>query len=91
MLDLFHVVNQQEGSLLLDRDNVVIQVNNFGQLQGLNTLWKIAIHCENEDVKEMCRKSLCDMSLLVKSKSQKEKLKVQAEFIKNCRTDLVEA
>jgi hypothetical protein len=73
---LFIGVNQQEGSLTLDREGNLLQVGNFTQLQGLNTLWKIAIQCENEDVKEMCRRSLCDMSLLAKSKNIKEKLKV---------------
>jgi len=73
---LFVGVNAQEGTLTLDREGSIMQVNNFGQLQGMNTMWKIGIYCQNEDVKEMCRSSLCDMFLLTKSKNQSQRLKV---------------
>jgi hypothetical protein len=69
---LFFGVNAQDGTLSLDREGQgqMTQVNNFSQLQGMNTMWKIAIYCQKEDVKEMCRSSLCDMFLLTKSKNQ---------------------
>ena len=66
---LFVGVNAQGGTLTVDREGSIMQVSNFGQLQGMNTMWKIGISCQNEDVKEMCRRSLCDIFLLTKSKN----------------------
>lgn len=53
-------------------------------MQGLNTLWKIAIYCRNERVRDLSRDSLCDVFLLFKCKAQKDRIKVQDQFLKLC-------
>ena len=88
---LFVGVNAQEGTLTPDAEGNIDAVSNFSQVQGLNTMWKIAIHCQNEDVKELCRSLLCDTFLLTKSKSQSQRLKVHDQFIKTCRQHLANA
>lgn len=61
--NLFMGVNQQEGNLVLDQDGQIVSVNSVKQLQGINSLWKIGLYCHNEEVKEDCRRTLCDLHL----------------------------
>lgn len=69
---LFLGVNNQEANLVLDQsDGSMTQVNNFQSLQGIKTLWKIAINCREEAVKERCRCTLCDLYLLTQSKNSR--------------------
>lgn len=85
---LFKGVNAQEGTLTVDSESNIQKVSNFGQIQGLNTLWKISVNCKSENVKDLSRKLLCDIFLQIKSKNQKEKIKAQETFIKTCRQHL---
>ena len=94
--DCFHTlflgVNNQEANVVLDQqDGTMTQVNNFSQLQGINTMWKIAIHCQEESVKEKCRNILCDLYLLTQTKNTRQKLSIQEAFVKQCRKSLQEA
>jgi hypothetical protein len=88
---LFVGVNAQEGSLALDREGNILTVANHAALQGMNTMWRISIQCQNEEVKELCRCSLCDLYLLTKPKSQSQRQKAHDHFVKACRTQLVAA
>ena len=54
-------VNIQAGGLKEDKDGAVIHVTNFTDLQGINTMWKIAIYCLDNDVKSVCRNRLVDL------------------------------
>jgi hypothetical protein len=67
--NLFMGVNHQEGLIMLDRDGSIVNVSAVNKLQGINSLWKIGLHCHNEEVKEECRRTLCDLYLLSKNKT----------------------
>jgi hypothetical protein len=54
-------VNIQTGGLKEDKEGSVIHVTNFGDLQGINTMWKIAIYCQDNEVKSVCRNKLVDL------------------------------
>ena len=89
---LFLGVNVQEGNLLLNPEDGSIQiVKNFAQMQGINTIWKIAIYCRNERVRELSRECLCDVFLLFKCKAQKDRIKIQDQFLKSCIKSFVTA
>lgn len=88
---LFKEVNAQEGTLVVDQEGRISKVQNVSQVQGLLTLWKISVNCKNEEVRGLCRKLLCDIYLQVSSKSTKEKIKIQEQFIKVCHQNLEQA
>lgn len=69
--------------MLDQNDNsVMTQVNQYSLLQGLKTMWKIAIHCQQESVKEKCRNLLCDLHLLATTKNMRQKLQIQQDFVR---------
>jgi hypothetical protein len=59
---LFVGVNAQD-ALTVERDSSSLQVKSLTAIQGMNTLWKVAIYCQNEAVKDLCRSLLCDLFL----------------------------
>jgi hypothetical protein len=68
--NLFVGVNVQEKAFTVEKEtNAIEYVTNFDSLKGLNTMWKICLQCESEDVKEISRCILCDLYLLIKSKN----------------------
>lgn len=64
---LFLIVNEEEKTLEIRKDRVYI--NNLNQLQGLDTLWGIAIQSEVKRVREICREFLVDLHLNIKFKT----------------------
>lgn len=79
---LFLIVNEEEKTLEIKKDRVYI--NNLNQLQGLDTLWGIAIQSEVKKVREICREFLVDMHLNIKYKTANQKKSINEIFPSKC-------
>jgi hypothetical protein len=65
---LFLIVNEEDKSLELQKEERVL-VKNLNNLQGIDTLWSIAVFSEVPQVKEISRDFLVDLYLNVKTGS----------------------
>lgn len=63
---LFLIVNEEEKLLEAGKEGRVVVIN-LNSLQGLDTLWFIAIMCDNAQVKELCKNFLVDLYLKIKT------------------------
>lgn len=63
---LFLIVNEEDKTLLVQKGGEErVTVLNLNNLQGLDSLWSIAIMSENSRVKEQCRDFLVDLYLKI--------------------------
>lgn len=63
---LFLIVNEEDKLLEAPKEDRVVVIN-LNSLQGLDTLWLIAIMCDNAQVKELCKNFLVDLYLKIKT------------------------
>jgi hypothetical protein len=66
-------------------------VNNLNKLQGLDSLWAIAIQCENQQVKDICKEFLVDLYLKIKTRSNAQRKQINEFFPQKCLTFLKNA
>lgn len=80
---LFLIVNEEQNFLEVQKEERVL-VNNLNALQGLESLWAIAIKCESQSVKDLCRDFLVDLYLKIKAKSTAQKKQINELFPQKC-------
>lgn len=80
---LFLIVNEEDKLLEAPKEDRVVVIN-LNSLQGLDTLWLIAIMCENAAVKDLCKNFLVDLYLRIKTKSGAQKKQINDLFPQRC-------